>query len=325
MNKILKIILIIIAVLVVLVIAAVVVLKAYLTDERIRSYVVAAAQKSLNRQVMLGESTFSIFKGIVLKNVEIKEDDGKTPFIRTKEFDLSFQLLPLLGRELVINKLSLVDPEIHVRKKPDGAFNFSDIGSPKPEVKKEEKKGLPVGLNVKHISIQNARIDYADPAGALKKAVLGVNAELGVNLLSEKAVSSAGQIRIAVADAILLVKNVNRSFRDVQADLRYKVDMNMEAKELTIDSADAELMKIPLQLRGKVNYASAEPGYALDIKMQNADLSALRPDILALFLPGRRGPRRESVPPSECCQETGEGQPRCAERQYQDEQGVSFV
>ena len=287
MGKPLKIIIAVVAVLVVLLAGAFLFLRSYLTDERIRTLVVENAEKSLNRKVLLGAIDLSLFKGIVVRDIEVKERDAKTAFLRAKEFGLSYQFLPLLSKRLVIDKLSLVNPEIHVWKNADATYNFSDISAPAPKTPETERgkpAGLPVSLNVERIAIEQAKLHYTDLTGKLKKADVLVTADLGISSASEKALSSSGKLDITIATAVLASKEDTRTLKDISADIRYKVDVNPEAKQVTIHSVDASVLKIPIQIRGSVTYG-AEAGYALDLTVPNVALSELRKDILSAFLP----------------------------------------
>jgi AsmA protein len=112
--------------------------ESYLTDERVRALVSGAAEKSINRKVSFGEIKISLFKGIVVKDFVIMEKDSEASFIKTKDFILKYQLLPLLAKRLVIDELSIVDPEILIKKNPEGSYNFSDVAK-SGEIPKEGK------------------------------------------------------------------------------------------------------------------------------------------------------------------------------------------
>lgn len=288
MNKQLKIILVVVAVLVVLSAGAFLLVKSYLTEERLRALVVENAEKSLNRQVSLGAVNLSLFKGIVVRDLEIKEKDARSAFLKTREFAVSYRLLPLLSKRLVIDRISLIDPTVRVTKNPDGTFNFSDMAKAAPEKeRKETAAGLPLSLNVERISVENARLTYADAAGgALSKADLLLNAELGISASSEKALSSEGGLKLAALSAVL---KDGKTFKDLRTEATYKIDLNLESGQVTIHSVDANVVGIPVQLRGSVDYAP-EAAYALDATMPNIEFAKIRRDLLAALLPPGSAP-----------------------------------
>jgi len=283
MKKPLKITAIIIAVIIVSIAAALIFVKSYLTEDRMRAFISEFAEKSLDRQVAIGDIEVSLFRGVVVKGFEIREKDPNAAFLKTKEFVLKYQFLPLLSKQLVIDKLAIEDTEISVIANPDGTYNFSDMIKPgKMEEKEKEKAaGLPVNLNVKSISMKNTRLDYTDRAGKLRKAELLVNAELSIKGISKNVLSSEGSLNSILTEALL---KDGKAFKDVKMDARYRMDMDMEAKQVTLHSLDAEILKIPVNVQGAVNY-SAETSYNLDMKVPNYNLAELRKDLLSAFLP----------------------------------------
>ncbi|MEQ8160025.1 MAG: hypothetical protein ABRQ33_02455, partial [Smithellaceae bacterium] len=109
MKKPLKIAIIVLAVVLVVIAAVSLFVKSYLTEERMRALVSEIANKSLNRKTVIGAIDVSLFRGIVVKDFEIREKNAESVFIKTKEFVLTYQFLPLLTKKLVIDKLSIVD------------------------------------------------------------------------------------------------------------------------------------------------------------------------------------------------------------------------
>jgi len=255
MKKPVKIAVIVLAVVVVAVAAVTLLVKSYLTEERMRALVSEMVEKSLNRKTLIGAIDISLFKGIVVKDFEIREKDGASAFIKTKEFILTYQFFPLLSRKLIIDKLSIVDAEIYVKTNPDGTYNFSDMAKPAaaPGAKEDREKaaGLPVTLNVKDIAIKNAKLGYADAAGALQKADVILNADLKITGLSENALSTSGSFDVTLAEAKL---KDGKSFKDMKAAVRYKIDADLAARQVTIHSLDLDAMKTPVSVAGTVNY-----------------------------------------------------------------------
>jgi hypothetical protein len=183
--------------------------------------------------------------------------------------------------------LSVADVELSIRANADGTYNFSDMikkGKPEiPEEKVDEKAaGLPLDLNVRNIAVKNAKISYTDAAGKLKKADVIVNADLKITGLSQNALSSEGTVDVAIAEVLL--KEGNKALKDITVSGRYNIGLDMAAGQVSVHSVDLDVMKIPVSITGSVNYV---PGtaYALNVKMPDFNLSSLRPDLAAAFLP----------------------------------------
>ena len=259
--------------------------KSYLTDERIRSYLVDTAERSLGRKVGLGAIQISIFKGISVKDFEIKEKDAATPFVKAESFVLNYQLLPLLSKSLVIDELKLVNAHLRVQKHADGTFNFSDIGrQPGTEEKKgqpSETAGLPVALNVRSFSLKNAVLEYAEPAGALQKARVLIDADLGITSPSAGLISSVGKFQVTAVEAVL--KDGPRPLKDLTAQGTYQISLNMPSKKIDIAEFKADVTKVPIMMKGYVSYADPL-SFALDLNMPETKLASLQ-QIAGPFLP----------------------------------------
>ena len=115
MKKVVKIVLVLLIIALVVIGGLTLAAKSYLTDDRIRSYLVETAEKSLGRKVGLGKIQVSLFKGISVKNFEIKEKGSNEAFVKAEDFVLKYQLLPLLSKSLVIDKIKLVNAHLSVR------------------------------------------------------------------------------------------------------------------------------------------------------------------------------------------------------------------
>ena len=120
----------------VIVIALIAFVKIYVTPEKVKGFIIPFAEQSLNRKINIGEINISLLKGIGLKDFAIKESDGKTDFVKCKDFVLKFKLLPLLAKKVIVDELKVVSPEVYVQRDKDGRFNFEGIG------KKKEPDGV---------------------------------------------------------------------------------------------------------------------------------------------------------------------------------------
>lgn len=181
MNRALKIAGIVAAILVALLLSLIVLVKVLITPERVRKTVLPIAEKSLNRQIQLGDIKVSIFSGIVLNDLTVMEKTGPDPFIHAKKIKLDYQFWPLLSKRVVIDEVELQSPQIKVVRLPDGTFNYSDMikkKEPAQEPAPEEKKEI--DLLVSQVAITGGQLTFEDRKGA-KPAVYTVT---GVNFTS---------------------------------------------------------------------------------------------------------------------------------------------
>src|SRR4030066_2044454 len=166
MKKLLKIAIVVVGVLVLLFVGLTLFVKSYLSSDRLKPIILAKAEAATGRKVNIDEINVSLFKGIVAKGLSVKEKDGQKDFLKIGRFVLSYRLLPLLKKQLVISKIEIVSPSVSIKKEKGGKYNFSDImEKPSQEPKKPsgpEPKSLPVSVVADRFLIRNANLTFVD-------------------------------------------------------------------------------------------------------------------------------------------------------------------
>jgi len=284
MKKAYKILAVIAAVLIVTVVGFTLFVKSYLTDERIRTLVAESAEKSLHRKVSLGAISVSIFSGISVKDFAILEKDSDQAFLNADAFVLKYQFLPLLSKRLIIDEFAVESPRIVITKKADGSFNFSDITRPKEEAageKKGEVSGLPVNLSVKSLRIVRARLQYEDPGGAIRRAVVDLDAEMALRAVSNKVIGSSGKVKMNLVEA--LIKDRSKPVKAVAISVHYQSEVNLTDRKIDISEASIAGVGADASLKGQVNYGDPL-SYDITVKASQVNLAAVQKSA-AGFLP----------------------------------------
>ena len=166
MKKVLKIAGITASVLVALFAVILVLAKIVITPERVKNTVIPLAQKALHRPVRMGDIKVSIFSGIIIDKVEIREKDGEEMFLTANLVKLRYQFWPLLKKRIVVDEIMIDAPRIRIVRMPDGSFNYSDIMAKEktaPE-EKSEKKG-DINLLVTSVEVSNGELLFEDRSG----------------------------------------------------------------------------------------------------------------------------------------------------------------
>ncbi len=161
MKKLLKVAGIVVGVLILLIIGLSIFVKSYLSSDRLKPIILPKAEALTGRKVLLDDISVSLFKGIVAKGLSVKEKDGQRDFVKVGRFVLSYRLLPLLKKQLVISKIEIVSPSISIKKERGGRYNFSDITenrSKEPKEPQEPKK--PSGLNIRRFRSPSSQIGF---------------------------------------------------------------------------------------------------------------------------------------------------------------------
>ncbi len=158
------------AVVVVLVITLAVLAKVLITPERVKETVLPLAREALQRDVALGEVEVSLFSGIVLKDLTIREREGGEDFLSARQVVLRYRFWPLLFGRVVVDEVRLDAPRILVVRRADGLFNFSDLIGGKGEGAKEAEPApptaregsAPLNLLVSRVGIREGEVRFRD-------------------------------------------------------------------------------------------------------------------------------------------------------------------
>ncbi len=254
-------------------------IKFYITPERVKEFVIPAAERSLNRKVSIGDISINIFKGIGLKDFAIKEADDKTDFVKCEDFVLKFKLLPLLSRQVVIDELKVVSPQIRIVKGKDNKYNFEDIGQEKVSEKSTstetvttDAEGLPVSLLVSRVMIEGAGFSLTDLTGQTPNIKSTANIDMGIESIDGTKLSTHGSIDI-IMNEIRIKEPSEKNIKDISAALDYAVRFDLVSYDIDIDRADLRIQDIPVSVKGSVKNLKTSPELDITLSLPNIDTS----------------------------------------------------
>jgi hypothetical protein len=161
-RKIIIILGVIVGILVVLAGGASLLVKYLVTPEMIRKIVLPRMEAAIQRPIEFKDAKIGIFSGIALRGLTVYERNGKEPFLSVKDARLRFELLSLLSRRIVVDKIVLISPHIHVVRYSDGTFNFTDLIG-KEKLWAAEQQGL--SFAVAALTVTDGSMAYEDQAG----------------------------------------------------------------------------------------------------------------------------------------------------------------
>ena len=123
---------IVVGVLVILIVLAAVIPQ-FIDVNRYRGKIQTELEQQLNRTVTLGDMHLSLLPpSIKVNNAVIGEDkDFQTgrPFGSAEQLKISLQLLPLLRKDIAVNSIELVRPQVELVRNAQGAWNFASLGN----------------------------------------------------------------------------------------------------------------------------------------------------------------------------------------------------
>ena len=275
MKKLLKVAGIVVGILVLLVIGLSIVVKSYLSSDRLKPIILPKAEAMTGRKVQLDEINVSLFKGIIAEGLSVKERDGQKDFLKIGRFVLSYKLLPLLKRQLVISKIEIVSPSVSVKKEKGGKYNFSDImEKPSQEPKKaslepkkpsgSEPKSLPVSVVADRLLIRNASLTFVDEEKALPDVAIALDAEF------KGALEKDGSPRMDFG--LVSLKEIRAILKDREVKVSGKIDMDAKTIRANLQTV---IGKDSIELSATAKDYRSVPDVVANIHAKTLDLQQL--------------------------------------------------
>jgi len=254
MGKVGKVFGIIILLFVIAVVCLIAFVHFYLTDERVKSLIIPQAEAALGRQVSIGDIKIGILSGITIKDFQIKEDDRKNNFVSAKAFVLSYDLMPLLQKKLIISEIRFDEPAVQVLRDKNGKFNYStlallseDTAKNKTEKTAPASSALPLTLTVNQIKLNDARIKISDQMGEIPTVDSTTSASLSVTLgktIKEMQYRGSYDFDAAITYGKAISKLSGKG-KISQNDIDMIMDVNLENEQVHVEADIKGYMQSP--------------------------------------------------------------------------------
>jgi len=250
---------------------ATLVLNHYLSEERLRVMLIDPAEAQLGRKVDIGSIDVSLFSGIDIEDIAIHGKNPGEDFISIAAFHLTYKLLPLLQKRLVITQISIDQPTFNLSRDANGAFNIADLSLKPKKVEREnlppeeqDVEPLPLTLVFDKITIDDANLTFTDQTGKLPEIISG-KGDLNLSLaLADKLAESRyqGILKLIVNASYKGHKPVlimNCDFNEKQAS--FKGDLNVDFEKMFFN--------------GKLLNPLSAPDLTLNLQSPSLDLAKL--------------------------------------------------
>ncbi len=268
MKKLLKVAAIVVGILVLLVIVLSIVVKSYLSSDRLKPIILPKAEAMTGRKVLLDEINVSLFSGIIAKGLSVKERDGQKDFLKIGRFVLSYRLLPLLKKQLVISKIEIISPSVSIRKERGGKYNFSDMmGKPSQEPRKPsgpEPTSLPVSVVADRLLIRNASLVFVDEEKGLPDVSMALDAEFKGGLEKD------GSPRMDFG--LVSFKEIKAIMKDREVRVSGKMDMDAKTIRANLQTV---IGKDNIELSATAKDYRSAPDVVANIHAKTLDLQQL--------------------------------------------------
>jgi len=271
MKKLLKVAGIVVGILVLLIIGLSIFVKSYLSSDRLKPIILPKAEAMTGRKVLLDDISVSLFKGIIAKGLSVKERDGQRDFVKVGRFILSYRLLPLLKKQLVISKIEIGSPSISIKKERGGRYNFSDIIENRSKGPQEPQKpsgpgqqGLPVSIVADRFYIRNASLTFVDEGKELPDISIALDAEFKGGLEKD------GTPRMDFG--LVSFKEIKAKLKDIEVKVSGKIEMDAKTVRANLQTM---IGKDTIELSATAKDYRSAPDVVANLHAKTLDLQRL--------------------------------------------------
>jgi AsmA protein len=187
--KVLKWLLIIGGGLVVLVVAALVLVPLFIDVNKYKPEIERQVSEETGRPFSIkGDLALSFFPwaGVSFSDLQLGNPPGFTEksFLFVKSFDMRVKLLPLLSKDIQVQRFVVEGPKIVLEKNKAGRGNWEGLGKPAEKSAerggtKEPSEGLPLkSLAVGEFAVRNGSLLYLDDASGSRKEISNLTIEI---------------------------------------------------------------------------------------------------------------------------------------------------
>jgi AsmA protein len=257
MPKAIKIILIVIAAIVGLLVAAAAIVAATFNPNDYKPTIIKLVQEKKQRTLAIpGDIKLTFFPkiGADLGQVSVSEHGAPAEFASIRHAKVSLALIPLLSKQLVVDRVVIDGLHANIKRYKDGTTNFDDFLS------KEESSSQQVKFDISGVQVTNSSVAFDDQKEGRKLAIDNVDLETGKiadgaaskfeisadvknNLPAVDAkVSAKSGFTFELASKHYTLKGIDASikgrlldFTDVLLSLKGDADLKPEAKQFALD------------------------------------------------------------------------------------------
>ena len=251
-----------------LLVAAVILVPPFIDLGAYKARYLPLVEEALGRKVDVGEIRLRIVPEPAIRLSGLKVSDNpafsKELFFSVQEMSLRLKLWPLFQGQFQVEEFIVEKPIVNLLKKPDGTFNFADIGKKKEgEEKKEKREGAPKTKEPIHIAelipallrLEGGEVTL-QTLGQKPLKIRGIDLSLrdfstdhpfpyrlALNMPGLKPISLEGQLRYQESQATLSLKDNHLKAEDV---------------DLAVNGSVADLTGVP-----RVNLTLANDGFEI--------------------------------------------------------------
>ncbi len=250
---------------------------------------------ALARDVRFAEATASLWPPvrITVSEFALAEPGGfdQGAMFQSRAIHLDLHALALLGGRLVVRRLVLDGPALHLLLRADGTTNLDGVGAP-PEAAAAPGAGggprLPLELAIEDFRIDNGRVLVDDVRAARRIAfTLGTRTALGLkgSRVNTHGLTQIDDLAFGPASAARL-EDLNQSLAPLEWQIEHRGAYDLAQKKLALETLGLRFGKTRLAVTGVVD--QSRPETRVDLRARGSEVSL--GDILSFLAEAEAGP-----------------------------------
>ena len=253
-------------------------LSLYLTDERLRSWVLPEIQEVTGRDVQIERISYTLFRtfprfGLVIEGLEVP-DPREEKFAGVERLVAAVNLIPLIGGEVSVHRLEVDRPEFTYIIYEDGSTNLDDfLPEEDPDALPEEdpEPAEVMDLDLSEIIISNATFGMTDHE--TETSVILSQLDIRSSLRFTDVLESTMDVELGSLDVTF---EGQRMVSGLGLTLTQTSVLDPEGEVLNLEDGRLNLLGLGLMLEGSISdWGEGEPLVDLNIESESDDFGAL--------------------------------------------------
>jgi len=228
--------------------AGIIYLNKVIFPVKIKSLIVSTLQKQTGKDVTLQSAEFSIFKGLVLRDLVIS--DSQNVILSARQASCTIFIWPIFKKQIIIPSINLKSPYIFLERRQDKSFNLQDLFNPGQGSAKKSN----FSIAVFKISVSSGDVIFQDDtlAAGFKKEIKNIQVNLQLGL----PVSLKFNFKGEVADSLPVLINASGEYKILARSLTGNITIkNLSPKEFQAYYSNAQDLASGLvDLEAQINF-----------------------------------------------------------------------
>jgi hypothetical protein len=253
----------------------------FFPKEKAKQMAMERISMTLGREVAIDGISVSIWGGIgaYLEGIRISNPEGfeEKDFLTARALDVKLQFWPLLKRQIVVDRLILIEPQILLQKLKDGTINyqFGVVDSLAPaavqEKLPEESKLAVSAISFENLAVKDGRLNYVDDSTRTSIHASGIKLDSKVRTPAPMVFQTSGNLSIDSFEALIDTLIIP----SLAIKAKYDATYNQADDKITLSESAVNVNGIDLMLKAEVPEFAELNRASIEISTEQIDISQI--------------------------------------------------